>query len=88
MSPWNDLKVASERIGQDYVMSVKPNPAIFAERVWDADRARKTVRQMLEDTKTNNLEFIVKDISTVCYEPQRLIDFAHIAQEEIDRMYC
>lgn len=88
MSPWNDFKKAAEEIQGDYVMSCKPSPAIFATDVFSEEEARRQIRKILEETKGCNLELIMKDISTVNYEPQRLVRWAGIAQEEIDRMYC
>ena len=87
MSPWNDLKVASEEIGKDYVMSCKPSPAIFASETFSEDETRAVIAKVLKDTEGSNIELIMKDISTVNYEPQRLIRWAAIAQEEIDRVY-
>lgn len=87
MSPWNDFKSASEQIKSDYVMSCKPSPAIFATDSFSEEEARKEVRRILDETKGVNLEFIMKDISTVNYEPERLLAWARIAQDEIDRMF-
>ena len=83
MSPWVDVEKGAERIGGDYVFSRKPSPAFLATRSLDEE----TVRRDLEETRMacercgTPLEFILKDISTVCYEPQRLWRWAEIAME-------
>jgi hypothetical protein len=81
MSPWVDLERAAEGVGRDLVFSRKPNPAFLAGPTWDAD----AVRRDLEDTRDAcarhgcPLEFILKDISTVGYQPQRLWEWADVA---------
>ncbi len=85
VSPWCDTKRATENIGTDFVISRKPNPAILAEDVWHPDRARQDIREFLDATGGNcHVELIMKDISTVRYQPQRLWQWATIASEEAD----
>ncbi len=82
VSPWCDTERAIERIGADYVMSRKPSPAILAEDVWHPERARQDIRCFLEKTgKGCHVELIMKDISTLRHQPQRLWDWAAIAGE-------
>jgi len=83
MSPWVDAEVGAERIGVDFVFSRKPNPAYLAWDVWDP----KAVTKELQDTRDRcarhgcPLEFILKDISTVRYQPQRLWEWARLAMD-------
>jgi hypothetical protein len=82
VSPWCDTERTIAQIGADYVISRKPSPAVFAEDVWHPDRARQDLRQFLEKTGGNcHVELIMKDISTVRYQPQRLWHWAAIATE-------
>jgi hypothetical protein len=83
ISPWADQARGAAGIGRDFVFSRKPNPALLA-----ADRfCPDTVRADLEATRAHAarhgcpLEFILKDLSTVRYEPRRLFDWARIAME-------
>jgi len=85
MSPWIDPAVAVEKMGRDYVFSRKPNPAIFAEDPWNPVKARQLLRDDLEKIHSCVVEVIMKDISTVRYEPQRLWEWARIAAEETAR---
>jgi hypothetical protein len=86
VSPWCKTHQAVEEIGADYVMSRKPNPAILAEDRWHPERARKEIRDFLDATEgTCHVELIMKDISTVRYQPQRLWEWAQIAMEEAER---
>jgi hypothetical protein len=85
ISPWADVQKAAEQIGDRYVMSIKPNPAILATDTWDVDAARKDLKRSLEQSQGCNVELIMKDISTVRYEPQRLWEWAAMASELVER---
>jgi len=87
VSPWCNPQRAIDEIGTDYAISFKPNPAILADSVWDPAQARKDIRRFLVRTEGNcHVEIIMKDISTVRYEPQRLWEWAAIATEEAERL--
>lgn len=86
VSPWCDTERTIAEIGSDYVISRKPSPAILAEEVWDPARARKAIREFLDKTEGQcHVELIMKDISTVRYQPERLWEWAQIAMEEAQR---
>jgi hypothetical protein len=83
-SPWNDTKKAIDELGDSYVLSRKPNPAIFATSSFDTTQARKELRDFLENAQGNcHIEIIMKDISTVKYDPQRLWEWEKICMEEV-----
>jgi len=85
-SPRCEAVPAVENIGSDYVMSRKPNPAIFAEDSWNPDRARKEMDDWMRATDGQcHVEFIFKDLSTVRYDPKRLWDMEKIAMEVVDK---
>ena len=81
MSPWINVDEAAANVGDQYVSSYKPNPAIFAEDIWNPQKARENLVRVLEKTRGCVVEVIMKDISTVRYEPQRLWEWAQIAAE-------
>ena len=86
-SPWNNTKKAIAEIRDEYVISRKPNPAVFAYDTWDPGDARKQIRAFLDETEgACHVELIMKDISTVAYKPQRLWEWADIAMEEAERI--
>ncbi len=78
-------RVATD-IGPDYVWSYKPNPAVLAEERWRPDVARAELVRVAERARAAgaSLEFIMKDISTVRYHPERLWDWARVAAEVAD----
>ena len=83
MSPWVNQELGAAEIGTEFVYSRKPNPAFLATDSFNSDR----VRADLIDTRTIcerhgcPLELVLKDISTVRYEPERLSEWARIATE-------
>lgn len=81
VSPWCNTDRVVEKIGGDYVVSRKPTPAILAEDQWHPERARQDLRAFLEKAGRCHVELIMKDISTVRYQPQRLWQWAEIAME-------
>ena len=86
VSPWCDLERAVEAIGEDFVVSYKPSPAILAEDDWHPEKARRAIRSLLDLAKGRcHVEVILKDISTVRYRPQRLWEWAEVAMEEVCR---
>ena len=81
MSPWADVERGAERIGRDFVFSRKPNPAFVAGETWAPAVVEKDLRETLASCKRHGCptEFILKDISTVRYQPQRLWEWAETA---------
>jgi len=83
MSPWVKEEVGAAEIHGDFVYSRKPNPAHVAMDTFNPDLVRNaliTTRDLCAQ-HGNPLEFILKDISTVRYEPQRLTQWAKVAME-------
>ncbi len=84
VSPWCDFDKTVAAFGDRLVYSVKPSPAILAEDVWQPERARQAIREILDIAQGQlAIEFIMKDISTVRYQPQRLWEWSRIVREEI-----
>ncbi len=80
ISPWADLDQAVERLGGDYVLSIKINPFGFAESAWDIERHRKELAAILDKTRGVPTEIILKDVSTVNSQPERLWQWAEMAR--------
>jgi hypothetical protein len=69
-------------LGLDYVMSFKPNPAVFTGNAWSEDAVREELEEVIAAGEgRTHIEFIMKDISTVKYKPQNLWRWAEIAME-------
>ncbi len=86
MSPWVDIERGAEQIGPDFVFSRKPSPAFLAWDKWQPE----AVFQDLSDTllccarHRCPVEFILKDISTVRYQPQRLWEWVDTAMKVVN----
>jgi len=85
MSPWIDPQRAADEVGEDYVFSFKPSPAILAEDRWRGDQARRELTDVLDKAGGCHVEIIMKDISTVRREPQRLWEWEKIVMEVVNR---
>jgi hypothetical protein len=85
MSPFVDVEEGAEAVGERFVFSHKPNPAVFAAEKWSPRQAREELRSALQKTRGCHVEIILKDISTVRGEPERLWSWAEIAMEEVQR---
>lgn len=87
MSPWVNIEEGAEAIGNNYVFSYKPNPAIFAQESWDLEYARKDLEASLKKMRKHNciVEVIMKDVSTVRYKPHRLWEWVRMAVETTER---
>lgn len=88
VSPWANITTCAQEIGGDYVYARKPNPAMVAGFLDPA-----AIRKEISDTIKVCLEykcpyeFVLKDISTVGYNPKNLITWNQIVQETIDEYY-
>ena len=65
-------------------MSNKPTPAFLAHATFDEELVRKDLRRTMAAAKAHGLglEFLLKDITTVKNDPQRLWRWSEIALEE------
>lgn len=84
-SPWADKKRFVREIGQTLTMSYKPTPAYVAEENVNWEEVRKDLQETYDLAKENkvNLEIILKDISTVRSDPDRLTKWNEIAMEVV-----
>jgi hypothetical protein len=85
MSPWVDEELGASEIKGDYVFSRKPNPGLLAWPEFREDEVRRHLRKTVDACARHGcpLELILKDISTVNYQPQRLWRWAEIAMETV-----
>jgi hypothetical protein len=85
MSPWVDVERGAEQIGRDFVFSRKPSPAFLAGSSWHPDRVEEDLRDVVTRCAHHGcpLELILKDISTVGYQPQRLWEWEKIAMRVV-----
>lgn len=83
VSPWSDREKMAAYLGQEYVFALKPNPAVMAFDQFPEEEIRSDTRRTLEIAGECHLEFILKDVTTVHHEPQRINRWVEIVKEEI-----
>ena len=83
MSPWVDEQRGAAEIGREFVYSRKPSPAFLAPDTFDPEAVRANLLATRNACRQHGcpLEYILKDISTVRYQPQRLTQWAKVAME-------
>lgn len=84
VSPWNNVERLLGKVGSDYVLSRKPNPAILARDEWQPDAAQQEIIEFLDCARGISTEIILKDISTLRYEPRRLWEWEKIAMRAVE----
>jgi len=86
-SPWSDRAAFAEKIGAKLVMSAKPTPALLATGSFDEDAVRRDLEltRELAGRYHVNLEFLLKDVSTVRNEPERLTRWADTAVRVMEK---
>jgi hypothetical protein len=63
------------------VISLKPSPSVLAAPSWHPEQVRQELETKLAAAKGCNVEIVLKDISTVRREPQRLWQWVEVASE-------
>jgi hypothetical protein len=86
VSPWCDSRGAARAIGDSYVMSRKPSPAIFVPQPFDLGEAERQLREFLDEAEEvgGHTEIIMKDISTVAYRPENLWAWEGMAMRVVE----
>lgn len=84
-SPWSNRERFAAEIGPELIMSNKPSPVFLADDVFDEESVRKDLMYTCELAKANkvNLEFLLKDVSTVKKDPSRLTRWHDVAMQVV-----
>jgi hypothetical protein len=83
VSPWSDRQKMADFLGQEYVFCLKPNPAFVAFDQFPEEEIRQHVRETLAIAGECHLEFILKDVTTVRQQPDRIKRWVKAVKEEI-----
>lgn len=81
VTPWADVDESADKLGSDYVLAYKPNPAFVATETLDEKAIETEIRRALAACKRNGIscEFTLKDISSIHRNPENLERWAEIA---------
>jgi len=80
VSPVANVRRCAEQIGRDHVLSWKPNPAMVVCGS-DADYVRKCLAEGLREAGDCNVDIMLKDVTSVGGDRQRLKQWTQIARE-------
>lgn len=85
-SPWSHRETFAAKLCKDIVMSNKPAPSFLAAESMDLDAVATDLQRTCDAAKKNqlSLEMILKDISTVRHQPQRLSQWAQTAMNIVE----
>jgi hypothetical protein len=81
-SAWVDVEMMAHNLQNNYIFSMKPNPAVLARETLDEVSVRENIRNIFEITKGCNVEIIMKDNHTIGNNPHNVVDWCRIAKEE------
>lgn len=86
-SPWSDKKNFAANLNPKFIMSNKPSPAFLAMPDFDEAFIEKDLIETCEIAKSHGLrvEFLLKDVSTLKNDPNRLARWAKIAMKVVNR---
>ncbi|MEG1814072.1 MAG: hypothetical protein RR337_12345 [Clostridia bacterium] len=77
ISPWAKVDVAAAHIGRRAVLCRKPNPTYLSAAGSCWEESERELRETLAAAKRNHcaVEFVLKDLSSLGYQPQRLFEW-------------
>ncbi len=79
VSPWCDRALAAQKLGDRYVYSWKPNPAMICGPGVDYEAVERATRQTIEIARGCCLEMVMKDTHTFQGDAQRIARWTDIA---------
>jgi hypothetical protein len=86
ISAWCNLEIAAKELGDRYIFSYKPNPALLAGETFHEDQIRKALEDCFDAARGCRVEIIMKDNHTLGRNPQNAIDWCRIAREEAEAL--
>lgn len=89
VSPFSDTRSCAEQIGDEYVLSWRPNPSSAVSFGIDEDYVRKELRETFSIMDENHCVFDItlKDVETVSGKRDTIIRWSKVVREEILRHY-
>ena len=65
-----------------YIFSMKPNPSPLATAAFNAELARRELREAFAITRNCRVECIMKDNHTLGRRPANVVEWCRVAKEE------
>jgi len=85
VAPWADITKSAEQIGDDFVISWRPNPTDMVSNGFDKNRVRRIVKEAREIFEANNCTYEVnlKDVITVDNDRDRIKNWVGVVREAL-----
>ncbi|MBD3182797.1 hypothetical protein GF312_10930 [Candidatus Poribacteria bacterium] len=84
VAPSADVWKCAEQIGQDYVISYRPNPSQMICCGFDPGLIRKVIKDAMEACKGCHVDITLKDVQTVENKPENLREWVKIVRDVSD----
>lgn len=84
VAPRANLQKCAEKIGNDYVISWRPNPAEMVCCGFDRSHVKKVVKEAIQTCNNLCMDITLKDIQTVENDPDRLSEWVKVVRSAID----
>jgi hypothetical protein len=85
VAPTADLRACAEQIGNDHVISWRPNPTDMVCAGWNEERIRAIIRHGVEICRGHVMHIHLKDVETVEGDLGRLASWTQIVREETEK---
>ena len=86
VTPWADIRSCAEQIGNDYVLSWRPNPSEVICSGFEPELIRRVVKNAMDIFYEHNscVDITLKDIETVQGKPENLREWVKIVRAAIN----
>lgn len=84
-SPFVNLAKCVEKIGRDYIISYRPNPADMVSYDFNEERIRSILRRDFQILKGTHFDITLKDVETVEKDTNRVRRWVQIVREEVEK---
>ncbi|MFW6138969.1 MAG: hypothetical protein ACOC7U_07340 [Spirochaetota bacterium] len=85
-SPWVDIPEMAEYLQDNYIFSMKPNPAAISTPCINKQAVQEQMRNALEATRGCIVEIIMKDNHTIGQRPENVVEWCRIARREAENI--
>lgn len=85
-SPWSDKRKFAAGLKKDIIMSNKPSPSYLASPSFDLETVSNDIKETCQIAREHEItvEFLLKDLSTVKNEPERLTAWANTVMNIVE----
>ena len=87
VTPWADVDIAADNMGDRYVMAFKPHPVFTTDFLLYKDSIVNEIQRMLNAVRRNHTacDIALKDVSTVNGDPYNLFRWTELVMSMVER---